>query len=99
MPRNWVVASGWPTTTEWEARPARHILEPATPTMGRPARPRAERERDIMKERRRGLPSMTKAMSPRTLRLKPVAVMMMSASSSCPDFSRMPFSYYGFYRG
>src|SRR5258708_3749347 len=31
-------------------------------------------------------------MSPLAERLKPVAVMMMSASSSLPDFSRMPFS-------
>ena len=31
-------------------------------------------------------------MSPSTLRVKPVAVTMMSASSSCPDFNRMPFS-------
>ncbi len=30
-------------------------------------------------------------MSPSTLRLKPVAVMMMSASSSSPDLVRMPF--------
>jgi hypothetical protein len=39
-----------------------------------------------------GRPSMVKAMSPSTLRSKPVAVMMMSAVSSSPAFSRMPFS-------
>ena len=33
---------------------------------------------------------MVKAMSPKMLRLKPVAVMMMSASSMRPDFSSMP---------
>ena len=39
-----------------------------------------------------GLPSTVKAMSPITLRLKPVAVTMMSASISSPDFVRMPVS-------
>jgi len=38
------------------------------------------------------LPSTANSMSPLAERLKPVAVMMMSASSSLPDFSRMPFS-------
>ena len=39
-----------------------------------------------------GLPSTWNGMSPMTLRSKPVAVTMMSAFSSSPDFSRMPFS-------
>jgi len=38
------------------------------------------------------LPSTANSISPLADRLKPVAVMMMSASSSLPDFSRMPFS-------
>ena len=37
-----------------------------------------------------GWPSMLKAMSPSTLRLKPVAVTMTSASSTWPDCRRMP---------
>ena len=34
-----------------------------------------------------GSPSIVNSISPSTLRLKPVAVTMMSASSSLPDFS------------
>ncbi len=44
----------------------------------------------MVSEKTSGAPSMVKAMSPSTHRLKPVAVTMMSASSRVPDFSRMP---------
>jgi len=37
-----------------------------------------------------GSPSRLKGMSPMTLSVKPVAVTMMSAASSSPDFSRTP---------
>ena len=60
IPRSWVVASGWPDLTEWVASPARHILEPALPTLGMPARVRASLELSIMNFRRSGFPFTTK---------------------------------------